>query len=172
MTYCVIQSGKSKVQQALEPESDSFSTIVDPTFLFDPSFDNAGLYSLQFSPGIVGNGIAGVPGPIAGAGLPGRSWPSLFSAAGGDGDRKSPDVDATKPRFFCPVVFSLKLEIFDFKSFPYVGRYNFFGSDFQTKPRTVSRGFSLVPLSMKFQRMSGIGDEWMNGTRVWHQGTH
>ena len=47
--------------------SSTFFSEVDPSFTIDPNFINAGLYSIAFSPGIG----AAVPGPIAGAGLPG-----------------------------------------------------------------------------------------------------
>jgi hypothetical protein len=50
---------------------------IDPSFMIDPNFANANLYSIEFSPGI-GDGLAAVPGPIAGAGLPG-----LIFAGGG-----------------------------------------------------------------------------------------
>jgi hypothetical protein len=49
--------------------------LVDPLFAIDPSFPNAGRYSLEFSPGI---GVGAVPGPSIGAGLPG-----LIVVAGG-----------------------------------------------------------------------------------------
>jgi hypothetical protein len=53
------------------------SASIDPIIMIDSSFANNGLYSIEFSPGI-GSGVAAVPGPVAGAGLPG-----LIAACGG-----------------------------------------------------------------------------------------
>ncbi len=47
-----------------------FTAEVDPQFQIDPLVLNANDYTFEFSPGI-GNSALGVPGPIAGAGLPG-----------------------------------------------------------------------------------------------------
>jgi hypothetical protein len=46
----------------------NFSAWVDPYFQIDPAFANS--FSLEFSPGIDNEALT-VPGPIAGAGLPG-----------------------------------------------------------------------------------------------------
>jgi hypothetical protein len=56
--------------------SDTQSGFIDPTVTIDPSFADASQFQILLSPG-VGN-TAAVPGPIAGAGLPG-----LIFAGGG-----------------------------------------------------------------------------------------
>ena len=47
------------------------SASIDPFFAIDPSFADAGLFTLIISDGISNTPPASVPGPIAGAGLPG-----------------------------------------------------------------------------------------------------
>ena len=108
--YRVYMEAQGTAGAGAAGQSDSFSTIVDPTFLIDPSFDNAA-YSLQFSPGI-GDGIAGVPGPHR------RCWPSWTDL----GERRSSRLVATATEnrlmltqqnlaFFAPAAFSQNLNI-------------------------------------------------------------
>jgi hypothetical protein len=50
--------------------TDVQSGNIDPIVSFYPTFADAGSFQILLSPG-VGNSAAAVPGPIAGAGLPG-----------------------------------------------------------------------------------------------------
>jgi hypothetical protein len=70
---------KMIAQSQVNDQTGEIKTIVDPFFFIDPTDPNASLFSLEFGPGIQNlPSAAGVPGPIAGAGLPG-----LILAGGG-----------------------------------------------------------------------------------------
>ena len=58
--------------------AQSQSGFIDPTVIIDPTFADASQFEILFSPGVGNTPVTPVPGPIAGAGLPG-----LILAIGG-----------------------------------------------------------------------------------------
>src|SRR5262249_46229272 len=80
-----LSTGKSlfkvhmSAQAVVDRQTGTVTAGADPFFFIDPTDPNASLFSLVFSPDIVNApDIAAVPGPIAGAGLPGL----IFAGAG------------------------------------------------------------------------------------------
>jgi hypothetical protein len=69
-----LQNSNAKPWFALEPGQHHagrpFTGFVDPLITFDPGFDSSG-FQLVFNDGVGNKPAAAVPGPIAGAGLPG-----------------------------------------------------------------------------------------------------
>jgi len=51
--------------------TETASSSIDPQIGFDPSFADASQFQLVFSDGVLPANFSTVPGPIAGAGLPG-----------------------------------------------------------------------------------------------------